>query len=914
MRRIDSLNTYGKRINCCVILLTEHLIIESNIYSHVFWRKNRMRPPKNITSDLPGIPYRQCPAKTWQRQDNKIVLGQDVFTHCLIVGHIARRLIALFPVTLRRVLFPSGSALSAASHDVGKVSPTFAEKLLRALGDYLPNTPPALRHSNPSLEAQWGGHAGVSQLTLAALRVPPYVAEIAGQHHGFSPPVAHYHAAQPVFGGETWQAERAALLAALQQEMQEPWPALNPAQARVLAGLTTVADWIGSGAAFNDPAQPWGPNIDPALAAAGFMPFHLRPGLSFAQIFGFSPHPAQQQLVAGLDGPGVYLLEAPMGMGKTEAALYAAYTALQAGYATGIYFALPTQLTSNKIYERFTPFLNAILAEEGPNRRALLLHSQAWLAHTALGEEGEPGQSWFDQSKRGLLAPFAVGTLDQALMAAMHVKHGFVRAFGLAGKVVILDEVHTYDAYTGTIMDALVALLKALHCTVIVLSATLSNARRAALLGQPVCGDRAAAHSRSPSSLPYPLISALSANGLNEVPLTPPPSHRVALAWCREAEAREEALRRAEAGQQVLWIENSVADAQTCFLDLAARAAAEGVACGLLHSRYTAADRQQREAEWVTLFGKTGHTRRGLQGRILFGSPVLEQSLDCDADFLITRFCPTDMLLQRLGRLWRHRETPRPAEARCEAWIIAPDLHAACENPALFGRSRSVYSPYVLCRSLEVWSARTHLTLPEDIRPLIEATYSPRPEQGAMRKWLHQLDHGVRGQRGRLALQQLARLSLSFDGITLPEHKAATRYSETESADLLLLRQIRFLPGQHATQLTLLDGRVLHLPHRRSALNPPEWRALAATLAQQVVRVPAHQAPAALPRRLLAEAGFHHCFSLGDPAQDEALLRVARVNPDGSMQGWQCDSLNERYRLDYSLPLGFRAREYKEMS
>jgi CRISPR-associated endonuclease/helicase Cas3 len=99
-----------------------------------------------------------------------------------------------------------------------------------------------------------------------------------------------------------------------------------------------------------------------------------------------------------------------------------------------------------------------------------------------MGEDGQPGRSWFDYSKRGLLAPFAVGTIDQALMAVMNVKHGFVRTFGLAGKVVILDEVHSYDSYTGTILDSLVKALNEIHCTVIILSATLSIGRRAAFL------------------------------------------------------------------------------------------------------------------------------------------------------------------------------------------------------------------------------------------------------------------------------------------------------------------------------------------------------------------------------------------------------------------------------------------------
>src|SRR5690606_9849396 len=114
------------------------------------------------------------------------------------------------------------------------------------------------------------------------------------------------------------------------------------ARARVLAGLTSVADWIGSGQHFEDPTQPWTGNIERALNEAGFIPPEYRAGLSFEQVFGFAPHAAQQQLIDVARAPGVYVLEAPMGLGKTEAALYAAYRMLESGQACGIYFALPT--------------------------------------------------------------------------------------------------------------------------------------------------------------------------------------------------------------------------------------------------------------------------------------------------------------------------------------------------------------------------------------------------------------------------------------------------------------------------------------------------------------------------------------------------------------------------------------------
>ncbi|HGJ5877053.1 MAG TPA: hypothetical protein ACHBX0_12750 [Arsenophonus sp.] len=82
----------------------------------------------------------------------------------------------------------------------------------------------------------------------------------------------------------------------------------------------------------------------------------------------------------------------------------------------------------------------------------------------------------------------------------MNVRYGFVCAFGLAGKVVILDEVHSYDIYTSTILNALIIQLRSLDCTVIIVSVTLTSSRRTELLGQ------------STATQTYPLISALQGN------------------------------------------------------------------------------------------------------------------------------------------------------------------------------------------------------------------------------------------------------------------------------------------------------------------------------------------------------------------------------------------------------------------
>lgn len=845
------------------------------------------------------LPFDVCPAKTYQRPyDGVTILGRSVVEHCQIVGEVARALVTRYPESLQTFLFPPGSPFAAACHDIGKVSPCFVEKLRRACTSEDCQLP-AL-NVNPELERQWGGHAGVSQATAKAVNAPQWVPEILGQHHGFSPELGGKRADAQVFGGLEWQQQRELLLAELEQRLGMSWPQVESiAQARVLAGLTSVADWIGSGRHFEDPALPWAESIERAINEAGFITPEYLLGLSFEQVFGFAPRAAQQQLIKAASMPGVYVLEAPMGMGKTEAALYAAYRMLETGQACGIYFALPTQLTSNKIHQRFEGFLKSILQDECPHR-ALLLHGKAWLQDTEMGEEGRPGGAWFNQAKRGLLAPFAVGTIDQALMAAMNVKHGFVRAFGLAGKVVILDEVHTYDAYTGTLLDALVALLRELGCTVIILSATLNQERRQQLLG-----------TQELTSQGYPLISAVPTGQVpHEYPLEGDAPQQIELRLLeQEQEAIAQVLERASQGQQVLWIENTVVEAQERYLDLASRASELGLACGLLHSRFNVVDRQKIEDYWVNQFGKEGWPARGEQGRILIGTQVLEQSLDIDADFLVSRFAPTDMLLQRLGRLWRHTGTPRPAKARREAWLLAPKLDIAVATPqTAFGSSAHVYSPYVLCRSLEVWQDKKAIDLPSDIRPLIEQTYALRDESGDMARWLYELDNGTSRRKGRKALRQLARVGLAEDGKTLPESQAQTRYSEIDSHEVLLLRALNFVPEQQASRVVLLDGRVLMLPKLRNTLSKAEWKQLTVTLMQQIVPVRAGDSPQVTSLHVLRNNFLHYCFYLGDPnwADDESLLRVALVSDTGVLKGLQGEQVHERYTLEYRDDLGYR--------
>jgi CRISPR-associated endonuclease/helicase Cas3 len=856
-----------------------------------------MRTPKTKADDYTqcelkeALGLKKCLAKTRVTEEGKREGGRDVFDHCSIVGEVARELLARMPSFLRSELFPEGSELVAAIHDIGKVCPTFQEKIYRGTDDYAPNSLISLRNINPDLEKNWGFHAGVSMATVHSLKIGRYIAQIVGQHHGYSPELNGLIAEDLVFGGTPWQEKRAELVQNLKTSTGLQFPLIkNSLQAKAVAGLTTVADWVGSGTDFDNPEIAWKPLIKGAVDAAGFVKPRIIEGLGFNNIFGFEPRDIQALLIEQATMPGTYILEAPMGIGKTEAALYAAYSMIAAEKATGFYFALPTQLTSNKIHDRVNEFLKIILRYDCLHRKALLLHGNAWLKEIEMGEDGGVGGSWFSSGKRGILAPFAVGTIDQALMAVMNVKHGFVRAFGLAGKVVILDEVHSYDAYTGTILDKLVETLRSLHCTVIILSATLTKERREKLLAQPVSNES------------YPLLTINKSGKDSPIETTATVPGKIVVSiqsFSTPDTALEEALTRAEGGQQVLWIENTVAEAQTTFSILAARADGLGIECGLLHSRFLKIDRERLEEYWVSRYGKGNRELRSQNGRILVGTQVLEQSLDIDADFLVTKICPTDMLLQRIGRLWRHSETVRPIGSLCEVWLLKPKYITALEHPENeFGPTAKVYSPYVLLRTLEAWSDMTELMLPDQIRNLIEATYREKDSENSLMQ-----NHKEILKKRKDVLERLAQGGISAGTRTLPESKASTRYSEQESVEVLLLQSYRPEYDRIGATVRFLDGRELFLPLKSQPKGRKEMRSLAAALAQQTLHVVDYLAPKASQMNSLDWLKSY--FYLGDREHEESLLRVAIVSQDGELKTLNGQDSSDSHRTSYNSRLGY---------
>ncbi len=848
-------------------------------------------------------------AKTISAGNEEQLPGISVHDHCLNVGCVGERLLAQLPARVAALL-PSGSATLTALHDIGKITLGFQAKCPAWLAaqSFDALTLRQIAHATGSGRPT-ADHAYVGQLFLQErLRLTKSQgwAVAVGSHHGkpkgktIKPLEAEPRAAEMQAHREAVATELIAIFGALPDRGPAKLDGRDDPALWLLAGLITVADWIGSNEAFFSPAH--GQPVDAtrqaassALAQIGWPGGRLRAS-SFFDAFHFAPNAVQQALLSAVHEPALVIVEAPMGCGKTEAALALAQQLIAAGHHHGIYFALPTQVTSDRIHRRVTHFLENSLADAAHLR---LAHGNSWLHDNNdlrlrpafTGGPADPAEdphatvaearSWFASSKQALLAPYGVGTIDQALQGMVAVKHFFVRRFALAGKVVILDEVHSYDVYTGSLVTALVRELLHLGCTVLVLSATLTAARRRELLSA------AGSHElESPDA--YPLITT-ARHGVSATQIAPAftstKTIRLRSAAISEDDTIAELITRAEAGQHVLWIRNTVVEAQHAFRLIrgdtpVAASPADQIKTGLLHSRFPQTRRAELEADWLEHLGKNRPATG--PGSILVATQVVEQSVDIDLDFIVSDLAPTDMLLQRVGRLWRH---PRPHRAAPEPefWIRTPELPAAADTRTLekaLGRSAKVYAPWVLLRSAAVFSFRATLTLPGDIRPLLETTYAePRLEEPAAWGDLHaKLDEEKQKLTRNAEAAMLYGRPVQDDA---PE--ALTRRKGPPTVSVLLLRSVEPLPGR-LSRLTTLDEAPTS-----QVVSDYEWSLAAARFIHPwLVRVPRWVVPvsATSPRWL----GLHV----------PGAAVVATLREDGRLL-WDGEPADATYHRDFGV-------------
>lgn len=570
-----------------------------------------------------------------------------------------------------------------------------------------------------------------------------------GGHHGTFSGGAEAKPRQR--GGEEWENARKGLAEELARLFQVPLASLpnysqNHAFYVLLAGLTCVADWIGSNEEHFKYALP---RTTPgqyatlaqkrareAVKAVGWA--NWKPPASvttFAELFPSiqSPWPCQKQaetLAPQLTGSAsLVLIEAPMGEGKTEAAMFLADYWAATLQQQGCYFALPTQATSNQMFGRVKRFIAGRYPDQSVNLQ--LVHGANLLSEefTALRfrtypeEDGSLDethgniavQEWFLPKKRALLAPFGVGTIDQALMAVLQTRHFFVRLFGLAHKTVIIDEVHAYDTYMSVLLERLLAWLHALGCSVVMLSATLPARKRQQLL-QAYGGETPT------QSAGYPQMTWVSGGKSGAVSFLAVRHRQIAVHHLGDstAELVEKLRETVKGGGCVAIVCNTVGRAQEVYQALRQQQLVESENLQLLHSRFPFAEREKRERTALESFGKDG-TRP--KAAILVATQIIEQSLDLDFDLMITDLAPADLVLQRAGRLHRH-ENARPAQlTRPALWLRMPD--SGVDNVPNFGASQKIYDLYILLRSYVAFKDRHTIHLPEDLPTIVEEVYGP---------------------------------------------------------------------------------------------------------------------------------------------------------------------------------------------
>jgi CRISPR-associated endonuclease/helicase Cas3 len=784
--------------------------------------------------------------------------GISVRGHCLNVGWTASNLARLMPLEVQDLL-PKGFATLTALHDVGKISMGFLVKCPAWLEEH--GLTKTAERERWAINAE-SDHAKVGQFFLQKILASSGArkwAVAAGVHHGriFGLNLTDGNLKR-IAARDKWEEEKRHELTAELSKIFGPLPERPPREDLVdlwlLAGLITVADWIGSNEDYfpADRALSSEESSQSAQGALGQLDWGggAMTDKDFSGLFeNYRPSELQVQVHDLCVRGGLIIVEAPMGCGKTEAALWAAHRLILSGRNQGLFFALPTQTTSNRIFQRVRPFLIAALKDTANFR---LAHGASWLQEDssvrlrpAVTDEANAidyvatGRSWFTSAKHALLARYGVGTVDQALLGVTAVKHFFVRRFALAGKVVILDEIHSYDIYTGRLIKELIRELLALRCTVIVLSATLTRARRAELLAQ------AGAVPDSAKSDAYPLITvAHPGEGVTEVAPPVAASRIVYLkaASFSEIDIMEECVKRAEQGQHVLYLRNTVVEAQAAFRACQAEMRSGHAVVGLLHGRFPHFRRQELEAFWLQRLGKQRET--GGAGSLLIATQVVEQSVDIDLDFIVSDLAPTDMLLQRMGRLWRHDRAERPA-SRPEFWINLPrglESNDARQLREALGKSGRVYAPYVLLRTAEVWATRTQIELPAEIRTVLEVTYVPRHND--VPAW-QELAEELEARRQQLS--QLARASTEI--FTRPpkedDENILTRHTEAPILPVVLLQSCVFL-GREVWRVTGLDGECREI-------SGYEWSLAAAKLvARNQVRAPIYSVPRQEPPGWLA--------------------------------------------------------------
>jgi CRISPR-associated endonuclease/helicase Cas3 len=661
----------------------------------------------------------------------------------------------------------------AALHDAGKVNHGFQNRAFdeTPTADHLT---PMVGVYNASAPMEYLGPFGIAEMQgwASDLDALGHLLLATFGHHG-----------EPVTPGRhdpmLWEAAEtrtptdglAALSNAVQHwfpeafEEARPFPA-DPALQHAFNGLLTLADWIGSDEAFFPFADTLEAPMERARSRATdavealFLDADgprasLGPHAGFDQILeqpDWDPYPIQEAVrdVPLHENGGLAVLESDTGSGKTEAALARFVRLYRAGQVDGLYFAVPTRTAATQLHDRVTAAVERLFPDD--RRPPVVQAVPGYIkaddvtatrlpdSYAVRWDESIQHRGWAaESSKRYLAGPIAVGTVDQALLSTLQASHAHMRGTALLRHFLVVDEVHASDAYMTQLLDRVLDQHLAAGGHALLMSATLGASARTHL----TTDDDAVPSQEEAEATDYPLVTHVDAHRTNPESVnaaSSDASKTVEPQLCDEADAPEavarQALDHARSGARVLVIRNLVDDCITTQRALEDRVDDEAFLFGVdgtpapHHSRFAPDDRQRLDDAIENVFGPDTPNR----GIVAVATQTVEQSLDLDADLMITDLCPMDVLLQRIGRLQRHSRNRPEGYETAQCVVLTPEERDLAPHISDDGQAfgpHGLGTVYGDLRAIEAtWEVLSNDDLapweiPEDNRPLVERATHP---------------------------------------------------------------------------------------------------------------------------------------------------------------------------------------------
>jgi CRISPR-associated endonuclease/helicase Cas3 len=755
-------------------------------WSKLLWAKT---PNKYRETDWPECSW----LPLYLHMSDSLEIAKYLWRHWVPV--FTKRIIARNPKVAEKIFL-----FLASLHDVGKATPVFqmkSEELWSYVSGNGLNARAISSDAKNKVPHDIAGHA----IVYKVLSAPPYdyssdeaesFAVIIGGHHGIAPdsgllddvPSYENHTG---FKRREWvEVQRELFSYAVELsgiDLNDIENRKLSVQAQViLTGLVIMADWIAS----DDSLFPYHlghelPRKETSVVYAARawehiqFPQHWQPdniwekipvNEAFRQRFGLPPdalpRPIQKAVVDILQkvgDPGIMVIEAPMGEGKTEAALIAAEIMASKLSLGGVFMALPTQATTDGIFPRINQWISTLDDEE---HTIYLAHGKARFnkeymdlidvfGNLNIWEDNEGAESdsenelrsrnkhqgaialdWLQGRKKGILSDFVVGTVDQVLMGALKRRHLALRHLGLANKVIIIDEVHSYDAYMSHYLEMELEWLGALGVPVIILSATLPSQKRAAIVDAYMKTKR----ELKPDVVPletgrgrkiqlkwsearaYPLITYSDKTKISyEEIASSDRNTRVGIKFIDDSTLPQIVEGCIEDGGCICILHNTIKRAQETAMQLSDYFDENDVE--LFHAHFLANDRYSKEDELRSKLGRGGERPKIY---IVVGTQVLEQSLDVDFDLLITDIAPIDLIIQRIGRLHRHKRNTRPKRL-LNAMCMICGVTAIDDIPKFDSGAEAIYGRYLLEMTYARLMDREEINLPDDISDLVENVY-----------------------------------------------------------------------------------------------------------------------------------------------------------------------------------------------